>query len=178
MLLNASFTLRITKEQFKEYDLGSVGINHQIIPAQAPVSKNITDPGQILFIFNSATYQLNQWLGSPLVKVSHVGILRSVNLGRLEISPVQYNPVTGKIRVYEVLEFTVLFTNADIPATISLKKNTYSPYFNNLYNLISNYHPLSTKELITTAPVTYVIVSPSSFQGALQPFIQWKKKKR
>ena len=174
--LNASFTIHITKEQFKEYDLGAVGINHQLIPAQAPVSKHITDPNQLPFIFNAATYQLNQWLGSPLVRVSPVGILRSLNLGRLEISPVQYNPVTGKIRVYELLEVTVSFTNADIPATISLKKNTYSPYFNNLYNLIPNYQSVSDS-LITSGPVTYVIVSPILFHDAMQPFIKWKKEK-
>jgi hypothetical protein len=175
--LQSSFSINITREQYKEYDLGSVGINHQLIPAQAPVSKNITDPNQIPFVFNAASYQLNQWLGEPLVKISPVGILRSLNLGRLEISPVQYNPVTGKIRVYEILEVTVYFNNANIPATISLKKNTYSPYFNNLYNLVSNYRPIPTKELITSAPVTYVVVSPITFHDALQPLINWKKKK-
>lgn len=174
--LNASFTVQITKEQFREYDLGSVGISNRIIPAQAPVSKHITDPGQIPFIFNAATYQVNQWLGSPLIRVSPVGVLRSLNLGRLEISPVQYNPVTGKIRVYELLEATIFFTNSDIPATLSMKQKTYSPYFNNLYNLIPNYQS-PTDSLITSGPVTYVIVAPIDFHDALQPLIRWKKKK-
>jgi len=174
--LNASFSIQITREKYKEYDLFSFGINDPIIPAQAPVSKNITDPDQIPFVLNAATYQMNQWLGGPLVKITPVGILRSLNLARMDISPVWYNPVTGKLRVYEQLDVTVLFTNADVPATIQLKKQTYSPYFPNLYAGVVNYKQMSDS-LITLAPVSYVIISAPAFQTALQPFIAWKKKK-
>jgi hypothetical protein len=174
--LNANFSIQIKREIYHEYDLSSFGINDRIIPAQAPLSKNITDANQIPFILNAATYQMNQWLGSPLVKITPVGILRSLNLARLDISPVWYNPVTGKLRVYELLEVNVLFTNADVSATIQLKKQTYSPYFSNLNSLVSNYK-LIPDSLITRAPVTYVIISAPAFHDALQPFINWKKKK-
>src|ERR1035437_1180636 len=61
--LNASFSIQITNEKYQEYDLSSFGINDRLIPAQAPVSKNITDPNQIPFVLNAITYQMNQWLG-------------------------------------------------------------------------------------------------------------------
>jgi hypothetical protein len=174
--LNAGFSIQVTQEKYKEYDLFSIGINDRIIPAQAPVSKNITDPTQIPFVINTATYQMNQWLGGPLVKITPVGILRSLNLARIDISPVWYNPVTGKLRVYEQLDVTVFFTNANVPATIQLKRQTYSPYFPNLYAGIVNYKQMPDS-LITVAPVTYVIISAPAFHDALQPFIAWKKKK-
>jgi hypothetical protein len=174
--LGANPIVTITREEFKEYDLAGCGITYPVIPAQAPVSKNITDASQIPFVVNASTYQLNQWIGSPIIKVTPVGIMRSVNMGRIEISPILYNPVTGKIRVYELLEVNLSFGNADIPSTISLKKNTYSPFFNNLYNQIPNWQRVP-ESLITSAPVTYVIVSPNTFQNTLQPFIKWKKKK-
>ena len=40
-----------------------------------------------------------------------------------------------------------------------------------------NYIPVQDKDLITTYPVKYVIVSDPSFQPALQPLIDWKTKK-
>ena len=174
--LNAGFTIQVNREKYREYDLSSLGISDRIIPAQAPVSKNITSVNQIPFVLNAAAYQMNQWLGSPLVKITPVGILRSLNLARLDISPVWYNPVNGKLRVYEQLDVTVVFTNADVPATIQLKKQTNSPYFPNLYSGIINYK-LMPDSLITQAPVTYVIISAPDFHDALQSFIAWKKKK-
>jgi len=174
--LNAGFSIQITQEKYQEFDLFSLGFNDRIIPAQAPVSKNITDPNQLPFVLNAATYQINQWLGSPMVKITPVGILRSVNLAQLDISPVWYNPVTGKLRVYEQFDVTVLFTNADISSTIQLKRQTYSPYFSNLFAGVVNYKQMPDS-LITSAPVTYVIISAPAFQTALQSFIAWKKKK-
>jgi hypothetical protein len=174
--LNAGFSIQITNEKYQEFDLPSLGLIDRIIPAQAPVSKNITDPGQLPFVLNANTYQANQWLGSPVVKITPAGILRSLNLAQLDISPVWYNPVTGKLRVYEKFDVTVIFTNADVSSTIQLKRQTWSPYFSNMFAGIINFKDLPDS-LITAAPVTYVIISDPAFQTALQPFISWKKKK-
>jgi hypothetical protein len=174
--INTGFSIEIIQQKFKEYDLSSIGINNRIIPAQAPVSKNISDPNQIPFVLNAATYQMDQWVGGPVVKITPVGIMRSLNLARVDISPVWYNPITGKLRVYEQLEIRINFTNQDIPSTIRLKKQTWSPYFANLYSKVENYMQLPDS-LITSAPVTYVIIADPAFHNALQPFINWKKKK-
>src|SRR5664280_592298 len=88
--LKAGFSIRITNEKYQEFDLSSFGINDPVIPAQAPLSKNSTDPAQVPFVLNAATYQENKWLGSPLINITSIGILRSLNLARLDISPVWY----------------------------------------------------------------------------------------
>ncbi|MFH1936895.1 MAG: C25 family cysteine peptidase, partial [Bacteroidota bacterium] len=59
---------------------------------------------------------------------------------------------------------------------IARKHALYSPYFENAYGQLANSKPL-TDELITTAPVTYIIVSDPMFENALQPFINWKTRK-
>jgi hypothetical protein len=174
--LNAHFSIQVSQEKYREYDLSSFGISDPVIPSQAPLSKNITGADQVPFIMNANTYQLNQWLGGPLVKITPAGILRSLNLARLDISPVWYNPVTGKLRIYEQFDVTVLFTDADIPATIRLKKQNYSPYFSNVFKGVSG-NKEQPDSLITNSPVTFVIIAAPAFREALQPFIAWKKKK-
>ncbi|MCX6245522.1 MAG: C25 family cysteine peptidase [Bacteroidetes bacterium] len=174
--VNATCVVQITNEKYKEYDLISAGINYPVIPAQAPLSKNITDPNQVPFVYNAATYQLNQWTGGPLATVTPVGTLRSLNLARIDVCPVWYNPVSGKLRVYEELEVTIRFDNADIAATLQMKGKSWSPYFPNLYSSVVNYQD-APDSLITAAPVTFVIVSDPAFNNALQPYIAWKKKK-
>ena len=78
-----------------------------------------------------------------LVSVTHIGIMRAVNLARVDVSPVQYNPVTNTLRVYDELEFDIRYLNADVAGTIALKQSKASPYFNSTYSLIGNYQPLS-----------------------------------
>jgi len=173
----ASFDINILSKSYKEYDLKDLNINFPIMPTQLPISKSVKDPSQIKFAYNQETYQKNEFFKNQLVSVSPVGIMRGVNMARLEISPVEYNPVTKKIRVYDQLEVEVVFTNGDINKTITLKNKTYSPYFEGTYQMLANYKAVDSKALITSSPVTYVIVSDPMFQAALQPFIQWKTKK-
>ncbi len=118
--VGASFDIVITRQEYKEYDCTASGIAHLVIPAQAPVSKGITDPSLIPFEYNAQVYQQNAFLGGPLVTVSPVGTMRAVTLARIEIAPVQYNPVTGKLRIYETIEATVVFNHANIGATLEM----------------------------------------------------------
>jgi hypothetical protein len=172
----AVFSVSITNSHFQEFDCASLGILHPLMPAQASVSKGITDPSQIPFAYNQAAYLLDQMAGQPLVSVSEAGIMRAVRLARIDIAPVMYNPVTGKIRVYDRIEATVEFQQADVSATLQMKKKNQSMYFDRLYNQLPNYQTL-TDTMITIAPVTYVIVSAPSFEDALQPFVNWKTRK-
>ena len=173
---NEGFEIEITNTSYQDYDLVSFGITNRIIPVQPSLSKGITDPTQIPFVINEASYLLNRFVGQPLVSVAPAGILRSINLAQLMISPLQYNPVTNQLRVYSSIEATVKFFQADTESSIRLKRKNNSIYFNNLYRLIDNYQPMSDS-LITSSPVTYVIVSPPEFKDALQPLVKWKTRK-
>ena len=172
----AEFEIVLHSQQYKEFKLTDLSIDNPIVPVQPSVSKGIDDPDQIPFNYNESTYQLNKWLGEPLVEVAHEGIMRDVHLATIRLSPVQYNPVSKTIRVYENIEVTVIFKNADLASTIQQKNKFYSPYFGRLYDqFINNYPPADS--LIMDSPVTYVIVSPPIFKADLQPFIHWKTQK-
>src|ERR1035438_9281054 len=154
--LNSRIEILFKTVSYIEYDLDSLSITNKLIPLQAPVSKNITNPNQVSFVMNAQTYQKNEYLGRPLVSVTPLGIMRAVNLARLDIAPVWYNPVTNKIRVYTACEGTVFFRDADIKATVQMKKKNWSPSFERSYSLLPNYQSLADS-LITIGPMTYVI---------------------
>jgi len=169
----ATFQITINAGQETIIDLSSHGFNNPLIPAQAPLAKNITDPP---FAYHPETYQKNEFLGSPLVTIEPVGTLRSVRMARVSISPVQYNPVTNTLRIYENISATITFTGADAAGTVAMKKSLASPWFEKTFSLLPNYQPV-TDELILGGPQTYVIVSPPNFEATLQPFIAWKTRK-
>ena len=174
--MHATPEILVTHAEYTDYTMSALGISLQIIPQQASVSKAITNPEEIPFVINRETYMLNEFLGAPLVSVSDAGTMRAVTLGSLNIAPVQYNPVTGILRIYHTIEATISFTNGSEQASISRKQELYSPFFEKAYGQLANYKPLSD-ELITMAPVTYIIVSDEMFEDALQPFIDWKTQK-
>ena len=168
--------VKIISSTIKEYNLNELGIDTRLIPAQPPVSKSKT--GNIDFIIDLKAYNTDKFFGEDPASVEVVGILRNTRVARVNIAPVQYNPVTGILRVYEDITVKVSFTGGDYEATRTLSENQYSPYFYRLNSAFANNLPLmSEREYITQYPVKMVIVSDRMFEEALQPFIAWKIKK-
>jgi hypothetical protein len=173
----ATFEISVVSQEYKEINLNDFGISEFIMPVQPPLSKSVDNPDDVEFIFNQSSYLIDNYIGQELVKVEDMGMMRGVRIARLEISPILYNPVQNKIKVFTNIEIKVTFKNADVQQTIDSKKSLFSPYFEGSYSQLINYKTIDGKELIMDEPPTYVIVSDPMFQAALQPFIEWKIKK-
>ena len=157
--------------------LNDYGFSEKIIPVQPSYTKNI-DPTKEEFKYNKSYYEGNEKLIVPeIAEVKLLGFMRGVQIGKLIISPFQYNPIENSITILHNIELEISFENANISYTKHLKSAAYSPYFNNTNAELINYQSEQTKDTITSYPVKYVIVSDPMFQTALQPFINWKTKK-
>ncbi|MBI4646060.1 MAG: PKD domain-containing protein, partial [Bacteroidia bacterium] len=152
------------------------GIAEKIIPVQPSYFKN-TDPADIFFHYNEEAYQQDYFENHEVITVQFLGKMRGIQIARLTISPFFYNPVQNILKVYNNLEFEIIFKNADTEYTEYLKKTNYSPYFEAQYNQLLNYTPIIEKEAVTTYPITYIIVSDRMFETTLQTFIERKTKK-
>jgi len=172
--LGARIKVKVLSYDLKEYKLDEYGIQNQIFPCQGPQSK-CSDNEQ--FVIDNNVYNNNQFITSELAKVNIVGTMRSQRLALVEISPFEYNPVEGILRVYENLQFEVEFENADYASTYDIKSKYYSHYFSGMQKSVINYIPNTNRENLTQYPVKYVIVSNPMFQNSLQPLIDWKKQK-
>jgi hypothetical protein len=170
---DATVRITIIRAVYHEYSLKDLGLRYNIIPTQLPVAKNDTDPLKIPFNQNQAAYSTDNYGDTVLVRTTESGIIRGTHIMRLEITPVQYNPVKQKLKICTVLEAEISYSIPKSDAASSL----YSPFFEPLFNLTANHSTPSRKALITAQPVTYVVVAPPLFKDALQPFIQWKTKK-
>ena len=168
--------VRVVSYTISEYRLSDYGISNKIFPLQAPQAKNAKGPAD--FAFNVATYSKDQFVGADLAKVEIQGFLRGVRLANLVISPVQYNPVTNTLRVYDNLVVDIRFIGGNIAKTKEMRSQFDSPYFRSIYNKVLNLQPAATdRDTLMKMPVKYVIVSPPMFHDALQPFVQWKTRK-
>ncbi len=178
---DASVSVKVLSSEVAEYKLTDYGITNKVLPFQPSYSKSI-DPSTVEFVVNEAAYSRNAYTEQVLASVETLGVMRGVRLAQVEVNPVQYNPVTNTIKVYNNINIEVTFDGGNQKKTETMRLKSYSPYFETLYNdFISS--GLTTKTNYTDNPdhtkypVKYLIVTAPQFADQLATFIDWKTKK-
>jgi hypothetical protein len=157
-------------------DLNNLNTPYRVFPVQRSVSKS-EDPAAIPFEFNKKLYSKNSFVSQPVVHVENLGVMRGVRLGRVEVSPFQYNPVTNQLKVLNNIRFEIVFHGVDEIETEQMRSKYFSPAFEKNFEGLLNYRQPVNKDVITKYPQKMVVVSDPMFQTQLQPYIQWKTKK-
>jgi len=174
--LGAEVDIQIVNKEEQIISLADYGIEHFVFPSQPSISKG-ENAADVPFYFNEEFYANNNFYTHKLISTEYLGKMRGQQLARISIAPFQYNPVTNQLKVVTKMEVKVVFKNTDIAAHLTNKQKYYSPEFEHLYKSCLNYMPMQEKDVITTYPVKYVIVSDPQFQSVLQPLVEWKTKK-
>ena len=174
--LGARPEVEVISSDFVEYELTALGIDFPVIPAQPPQPKDGTP---VPFEYDRAAYAKDVFTSAPLVDVEVLGTMRGLRIARVDIAPVQYNPVSGMLRLYTSIEARVIFRGADVIATIEQKKKNDAPYFRSAGASLFNYkaEQSANRDTITKYPVKFVIVSDPMFEAQLQPYVEWKTQK-
>ena len=168
--------IEVLSASYKIYSAEELGIEYEVYPAQMSYSKSYSDP--VEFFKSAEVYQNDAFYGEPLARVEKVGIMRNINMANIYISPVQYNPVTRRVKIYHNIEIAVSFRHADIPSTYEMKNlHTNGLFLGSQSALVVNPIAPMKRDGITSAPVKYLIVAHAMFRGALDEFIKWKKRK-
>jgi len=172
----AEIEVNIVSYNEQTIQLTDKGLVNKIMPVQRSISKS-ADISEIPFYYDQAFYQANAFNTAEMVTVTMSGTMRGVRMANMSIAPFRYNPVTNTLKVYNDLVFEVVFKHPDIALTEQMKEKYYSPFFeSSLGNMINHKQP-TAKDALTKYPVKYVIVSLTTFQSALQPFVYWKRQK-
>ena len=174
--LEAQVEIIVTSYNEVIYNLSYFDISKQIMPSQESVSKS-ADISTLTFAKNETVYATNDWFSNPVALYHDEGIMRGVRIGRLEINPFAYNPVTGELKIFDNLEIEVKFLNSDHKKTKMLKNKYYSPAYNGLFVGLLNYSSSSREDLIVNSiPMRFEIISHRMFEATLAPFVEWKRK--
>ena len=165
--------IRVTSYSTVDYDLEEYGI-HRLSPRQPDVRKNEDMP----FVYNEAAYQTRGLRSEPMARVSVDGTMRGVQVGRMSIEPVSYDPVNNKIRVFNDIKVEVVFDGADARATEDLLVRTYSPYFDVLYKQLFNGRAVTDvfddHPDLWHAPVRMLVIANRMFEDCIQDWVAWK----
>ena len=179
--VGAQPTITVTSYSSTDYNLSEMGIG-TLIPRQPSLRKD-QRPEDVPFVKNEAAYQTRGMRSEPQAMVKVEGTMRGVQLGKMTIEPVSYDPVSNTIRVFNDIEVEVSFNGADTRATEQMLVDTYSPYFNVVYKQLFNSRAITSiydqhPDLYTT-PVRMLVITTSTYANntTFQNWVTWKKQK-
>ncbi len=147
--------------------------NFRVAPYSAPPLRDTRGNEQAAAV-NSSYYSTNEFLPNEIVSVREIAVFRDVRIAVVSISPVQYNPLTGELKAYSLIDFELVYEGSSNENNVSSLSQGVARSFENLYKeLIVNYEAPSH---FTSAPKLLVLVADELYQGVL-PLTDWKVRK-
>lgn len=171
MLPGGEYTIQILEAPYKEY----TGFN--IYPALEPASDEAGTP-EPTFERNNTTYSTNAFFPSNLVELKVMQKLRGINVGVFQIRPIQYNPVTHIIRVYDYIKYKIVFSGINNEFQ-NLKYRNSTNYLNLINHGLLNNNLLPRKADLsgksTADAKDIILITTPTYQAAADTLARWKR---
>ena len=169
----ATARIEVLSMTSRSIQLEDHGIANPLFPAQPSMPKNAS-PADWPFIYDHDAYAAQRVAQAPAQVVS-LGRLRAADIGRLEVSPVEYYPAENRIVVHEEMEIRVTFEGTDHAAGDALKRRTQSPFFAPIYDRLDGLRtPHDDHPDLVRDVVTMIVVTPPEFEAQLGEYVEWK----
>lgn len=148
--------------------------NVEILPSKGNLKRNV-NPSDVPFV-KSSVYNKNSFYPQELITLNDPFVFRQVRGQSIEISPIQYNPVTKVLRVYSHLEFKIVFN----------KKEEGVNEINELKVLTNQINKINERRFINYKSAKYnpvsedgsmLIISKDDLISDMESFVNWKIKK-
>jgi hypothetical protein len=124
-------------------------------------------------------YQTNKFAPAKLSEIVDIQTYRGTDLAFLQIRPVQYNPVSQKVRIYKNLKVRIEFMPKSGVSDKTITKTNY-PDLKVLKNSVVNSGYISDKNFslksgTSLQPIGYIIITVPQFAKAAGKIAQWKR---
>ena len=161
----------ITRTEFTEYR------NYDILPSKGNLSR-LVDPSEIDFEYG-VEYSRDSFYPENIVELGNPYILRDVRGISVITHPIQYNPVSKTLRVYNLIEVEVRSVGRDFENIITRNNilNKRSFEFENIYDSHFINTQNDTRFDYIVEHGNMLIICNEAFLSTMEPFVQWKKYK-
>ena len=158
---NVNTTIHLKDEQWKTLSLDKRNLPLRIMPLQPSVSKDKKQEES--FIIDEPYYQTNELITPGVVKLTPQGMIRGKSFSLLELSPIQYNPFTGDLKLLEHIEISIQYGD-NVDDTTEQNNRYYSKGFESLYDSIFlNYKPGLEGYKVSNIGQGYLIICHDDF---------------
>ena len=181
-LISVPYGAKIASLEVKSYSTTTYSLADYniktVMPQQPSVRKN-QKPEDVKFVYNEKAYAAKSFNERPIATMEIKGTMRGIQVGSLTINPVQYNPSTNSIRVFNNIEIEVRYDDYDKSAAYNEFARTFSPYFASVYKAMFNWRDdvYDQHPDLWQAPVKMLVIADRMFEECMQEWIAWKTMK-
>ena len=157
--------------------LEKLALHSKIIPIQPSLVKM---PGaSVDFTIDDQYYSKDDFVPFDVVKVVDVNEIRSRRFALIEVSPLQYNPATGELKIMSSCEITVNLYGSDIPQTYEIMNRYTSSSFEDIFETAFVNYGYYEQNILNNPKKqeAYLIIVYDSFYNNIQPLADWKGSK-
>ena len=157
--------------------LKELGLPARIAPVQPPLVKI---PGATQkFVINEKYYAKNVFTPTDIAKVVSTGEIRGRCFALIEVSPVQYNPVSGKLKIMTTCELKVNLYGSDMVRTSEKIERYSTPSFEDMFKTTFVNYGFYEKNIANNPKDQegYLIIVYTDFSDEIQPLADWKESK-
>jgi len=146
----------------------------KIIPVQPSLMK--MEGASVEFTMDDTYYDMNTLIPNTFAQISPVGEIRDRTIAFLRISPVQYNPSTGELRIMTHCDLRIVLPGSDLEQTAKNIDRYTSVSFEDMFRTsFINYGAFHGSTPFGPKDEGYLIIVYDSFSSAIQPFATWKE---
>ncbi len=156
--------------------LESLNLPSIVAPVQPSLIK--IDGATVPFSKNDVFYTMDASQPSSIATVKALGELRSRQIAFLQVSPIQYNPVSGELRIMTQCVLRIDLPGSDLVKTAQNIDRYTTASFDQLFETsFVNYGDLKGTEQLGPRQEGYLIIVHDDFVDAIQPLADWKDSK-
>ena len=155
--------------------LEELGLPEKIVPAQISTEK-IPEPFNG-FVMDEKYYSTDAFLPETVGKIIETGTIRARNFSLVEISPIQYNPATGDLKILESCEFTMTLPNSDLERTYERINRFSTPSYERLFEITFQNYGYYEKNNLNRDTECILFIVDDDFEDELQPLVDIKIEK-
>ncbi|MGF3584491.1 MAG: C25 family peptidase propeptide domain-containing protein, partial [Thermoplasmatota archaeon] len=169
--------IKIKSTSWEHVSLEGLHLPKMVLPVQPSVPK-IPNVNQE-FVIDEEYYSTNAFLPNEIAKITQIGEIRSHRFAVVEISPVQYNPVSAELKLLTSCILQIDLPDSNMKQTLSTIERYATPSFEQLlqktfvnYGYYENFADNPPKD-----QEGYLIIVYDDFYNNIQTFANWKTSK-
>lgn len=164
--------LLIISESWDYVPIYELSISSRIIPAQPSLHKNSDSFNE--FVLDENYYSNYKFMPENFAKIVDTGEIRSRRFALVEISPVQYNPVKGELKLMKSCEIIISLPNSNLEKTYENIRRYSTPTFESLFEKTFSNYGAYENGVTGKEQIGYLIIVYDDFYNEIESFADWK----
>jgi len=170
---NAEPEIVLNSASWEYTSLGGLSLPNMIIPAQMSTEK-IPEP-QTEFLFDEEYYSTNFFVPEKIANVIETAHIRGRHFALIEISPIQYNPATGELKLMSSCMVTINLPNSDMSQTYEKIQRYSTPRYEKFFEVVFDNYGFYEEGLNLRNSEGYLIIVYDGFYDEIQPLSNLKQ---